>query len=40
MKYAWIDAHRRAYPLPVMCETLAVSISGLPRLEARRQPEA
>lgn len=28
MKYAWIDARRRAYPLPAMCETLAVSISG------------
>lgn len=28
MKYAWIDAHRKAYPLPVMCDTLAVSVSG------------
>lgn len=28
MKYAWIDAQRKAYPLPVMCETLSVSISG------------
>ena len=28
MKYAWIDVQRRAYPLPAMCETLAVSISG------------
>jgi putative transposase len=28
MKYAWIDAQRRAYPLPAMCGTLAVSISG------------
>jgi putative transposase len=28
MKYAWIDAQRKAYPLPVMCETLTVSISG------------
>lgn len=28
MKYAWIDAQRRAYPLPAMCETLAVSASG------------
>jgi hypothetical protein len=27
MKYAWIDAQRRAYPLPAMCETLAVSAS-------------
>jgi putative transposase len=28
MKYAWIDTQRNAYPLPVMCETLTVSISG------------
>lgn len=28
MKYAWIDTQRKAYPLPVMCETLAVSVSG------------
>lgn len=28
MKYAWIDAHRKAYPLPAMCGTLTVSISG------------
>jgi putative transposase len=28
MKYAWIEAQRKAYPLPVMCDTLAVSISG------------
>jgi putative transposase len=28
MKYAWIDAQRTAYPLPAMCETLAVSASG------------
>ena len=28
MKYAWIDAQRRDYPLPDMCETLGVSISG------------
>jgi len=28
MKYAWIDGQRRAYPLPAMCETLAVSVSG------------
>ena len=28
MKYAWIDAQRRDYPLPDMCEALAVSISG------------
>ena len=28
MKYAWIDAQRKTYPLPVMCETLTVSTSG------------
>jgi putative transposase len=28
VKYAWIDAQRRDYPLPDMCEVLAVSISG------------
>ncbi len=28
MKYAWIEAQRRAYPLPDMCDVLAVSISG------------
>lgn len=28
MKYAWIDAQRADYPLPDMCEVLAVSASG------------
>ena len=28
MKYAWIDTLREDFPLPVMCTTLAVSISG------------
>jgi transposase InsO family protein len=28
VKYAWIDAKRREYPLPEMCEVLAVSVSG------------
>ncbi len=28
MKYAWIHAQRRDYPLPDMCEVLAVSVSG------------
>lgn len=28
MKYAWIDAQRADYPLPDMCEVLAVSVSG------------
>lgn len=28
MKYAWIDAQRRDYPLTDMCEVLAVSVSG------------
>ncbi len=36
MKYAWIDAQRKAYPLPAMCETLAVSMQRLPGVEARR----
>ena len=28
VKYAWIDGQRKAYPLPAMCATLGVSISG------------
>ena len=28
MKYAWLDGERRNYPLPVLCDTLEVSISG------------
>ncbi len=28
MKYAWLDGERRNYPLPVLCGTLDVSISG------------
>ncbi len=28
MKYAWLDGQRRSYPLPVLCDTLEVSISG------------
>ena len=28
MKYAWIDAPRREYSLPDMCEVLAVNSSG------------
>jgi putative transposase len=28
VKYAWIDAQRGHYPLPAMCQVLAVSISG------------
>lgn len=28
MKYAWIETQRRDYPLPALCTTLAVSISG------------
>jgi len=28
MKYAWIETQRKAYPLPAMCTTLAVSSSG------------
>ena len=28
MKYAWIEAERKQFPLPVMCDVLSVSISG------------
>ncbi len=28
MKYAWLDGQRKQYPLPVLCDTLAVSVSG------------
>lgn len=28
VEYAWIDAQRRRYPLPDMCQVLAMSISG------------
>jgi putative transposase len=28
VKYAWIDGQRKAYPLPAMCATLGVSLSG------------
>lgn len=28
MKYACIDTQRKRYPLPAMCETLDVSVSG------------
>ncbi len=28
MKYAWIEAQRRQFPLPELCEVLAVSASG------------
>ncbi len=28
MKYAWLDGERRHYPLPVLCDTLDVSVSG------------
>ena len=28
MKYAWIDTQRKAYPLPTMCQTFEVSVSG------------
>lgn len=28
MKYAWIDGQRKAYPLPALCATLSVSLSG------------
>jgi putative transposase len=28
VKYAWLDGQRRHYPLPVLCDTLEVSVSG------------
>ncbi len=28
MKYAWIDSHRRRYPLSTLCEVLSVSLNG------------
>ena len=28
MKYAWVDEQRKDYPLPAMCATLEVSVSG------------
>jgi putative transposase len=28
VKYAWINSQRKAYPLPAMCTTLTVSVSG------------
>jgi putative transposase len=28
VRYAWIDGQRQAYPLPALCATLAVSVSG------------
>lgn len=28
MRYAWIDTQLKAYPLPLMCNVLMVSISG------------
>jgi len=28
VRYAWLDGERKRYPLPLLCETLEVSISG------------
>ena len=39
MKYAWIDAQRRQYPLPEMCHVLAVSLSGYRAWKRGGQPE-
>ena len=39
MKYAWIDAQRKMYPLPAMCETLAVSVERLPGVAAGGSPD-
>lgn len=40
MKYAWIDAQRREYPLPDMCEVLAVSASGYRAWQRGGTPES
>jgi transposase InsO family protein len=39
VKYAWIDAQRRAYPLQDMCEVLTVSISGYRSWRAGGKPD-
>lgn len=39
MKYAWIDAQRRQYPLPDMCHVLAVSLSGYRAWKRGGQPD-
>ena len=39
MKYAWIDAQRKTYPLPAMCTTLAVSASGYQAWKRGGTPE-
>jgi len=39
VKYAWIDAQRRQYPLPDMCHVLAVSLSGYRAWKRGGQPE-
>ncbi len=38
MKYAWIATQRRDYPLPALCRTLAVSISGYRAWQRGGQP--
>ena len=38
MKYAWLDGHRKAYPLPALCTTLGVSISGYRAWKSGGQP--
>lgn len=39
MKYAWIDTQRRQYPLPTLCEVLAVSVSGYRAWKRGGKPE-
>jgi putative transposase len=38
VKYAWLDGHRKAYPLPALCTTLGVSISGYRAWKSGGQP--
>ncbi|WP_442763450.1 IS3 family transposase [Malikia spinosa] len=39
VKYAWIDTQRREYPLPTLCEVLAVSVSGYRAWKRGGKPE-
>ena len=36
MKYAWIERHKRCWPVSVQCEVLSVSVSGYHQNVARR----
>ena len=37
MKYAWIEAHKRSYPIAIACEVLGVSTSGYHDHRKRRR---